>query len=246
MPRDLFVAWQDQATRSWHTIARLRRVGEEYEFLFTRGVSRLKSVPLDLFRMDVNKRYRSADLIPLFRNRLLSRSRTDFSKIARWLNLKGDEEEFESLSKFGLIPGTDAVLIYPSPEIEKQTYNVEFFVHGIRHMHPEMIAHCDTVAEGSKLLPLLDVQNPIDTNAVALRTEKDFRLIGYVPAFYVGDIRAILADASLAKTASITVIRNNRDAPVQLRLLCRFSAKVSEGFLSLNTDVHKPLLGEAA
>lgn len=246
MARDLYVAWQEQATRTWHTIARLRRVGDEYEFLFTRGVTKLNSIPLDLFRMDVNKRYRSAELIPLFRNRLLSRSRTDFSKVARWLNLKGDEDEFESLSKFGLIPGTDAVLIYPAPQIEAQTYSVDFFVHGIRHMHPEVISHCNEIAEGSRLLPVLDVQNPVDLNAVAFRTENDCRLVGYLPTFYADDIHSILADPSQAETARVTVIRNNTDAPIQLRLLCTFNAKVSEGFSSLSSEVHRPLLDEAA
>lgn len=246
MNRDLYVAWQDQASRAWHTIARLRRVGEDYEFLFTRGVRELNSIPLDLFRMDVNKRYRSAELIPLFRNRLLSRSRTDFSKVAKWLNLSGTEGEFESLSKFGLIPGTDSILIYPSPQIESQTYSLEFFVHGIRHMHPDMISHCDGLMEGSKLLPLLDVQNHMDASAVAFRCENDFRLIGYLPTFYAGDAHAILANQTLAKSARITVIRNNKDAPVQLRLLCRFEATVVENFQSLNSEAHRPLLEEAA
>lgn len=246
MAHDLYVAWQEQVTRTWHTIGRLRRVGDEYEFLFTQGVKRLNSIPLDLFRMDVNKRYRSSELIPLFRNRLLSRSRTDFAKIAGWLNLKGDEGEFESLSKFGLIPGTDSILIYPSPDIQSQQYSVEFFVHGIRHMHPDMVSYCNEIAEGSRLLPLLDVQNPIDPNAVAFRVEDDYRLIGFLPTFYAGDVRAILASVSYAKTTRVSVVRNNKDAPVQLRLLCRISATVSEGFLSLNSEVHKPLLDEAA
>ena len=246
MARDLYVAWQDQASRTWHTIARLRRTGDEYEFVFTRGVKRLSSIPLDLFRMDVTKRYRSTELTPLFRNRLLSRSRKDFSKISHWLNLRGDESDFDLLSKFGLIPGTDSILIYPSPETQENQYFIEFFVHGIRHMSADMVTQCDQVIEGARLLPLLDVQNPIDPNAIALRAEDDTRLMGYMPAFYASDIRSILSDAQSAKSARITVVRNNKDAPIQLRLLCRFQATVTEDFLSLNTDVHRPLLEEAA
>jgi hypothetical protein len=246
MPRDLYVAWQDPDTRTWRTIARLRRTGDEYEFLFTRGVTKLNSIPLDLFRMDVNKRYRSTDLIPLFRNRLLSRNRTDFHKVANWLGLKGDENEFVSLSKFGLIPGSDSILIYPAPELVDRNYSVEFFVHGIRHMHADMASHCDLLSTGSPLLPLLDVKNPADPNAVAFRTETDFRLIGYLPAFYAGDVRTILSKPALANEAKIFVVKNNKDAPVQLRLLCRFEVVVDQDFVSLNSEAHTPLLGEAA
>jgi hypothetical protein len=246
MLRDLYVAWQEPETRTWNTIARLRRTGDEYEFLFTRGVTKLNSIPLDLFRMDINKRYRSVELIPLFRNRLLSRSRADFSKVASWLGLKGNESEFESLSKFGLIPGSDSILIYPAPELINRSYSVEFFVHGIRHMHADMASHCDALTEGSLLLPLLDVKNPVDPNAVAFRTKSDFRLIGYLPAFYAGDIRTILSKPTLAKTAKVSVVKNNKDAPIQLRLLCRFEAEVDQDFVSLNSDVHRPLLDEAA
>lgn len=246
MGRDLYVAWQEPTTRTWHTIARLRRNKEEYEFLFTRGVTKLNSIPLDLFRMDVTKRYRSAELIPLFRNRLLSRNRADFPKVAGWLGLKGDENEFETLAKFGLIPGSDAILIYPAPDLIERNYSVEFFVHGIRHMNSEMAVHCETLSEGSPLLPLLDVKNPVDPNAVAFRTTDDFRLLGYLPAFYAGDVRSILANPSLAKSTKIFVVKNNKDAPIQLRLLCRIEAVVDQNFISLNSEVHRPLLEEAA
>jgi hypothetical protein len=122
LPASLYVAWQNQVTRVWHTVARLSRSEAGYELVFTRGVSSLLTIPADLFRMDVRKRYISNALFPLFKNRLPSRSRTDFEKMARWLNVKGDEDEFALLSKFGLIPGTDSLLVYPEPDVVSGVY----------------------------------------------------------------------------------------------------------------------------
>lgn len=242
----VYVAWQDQATRQWHTIARLRRLATGYEFGFTKGVDRLHSIPLDLFQMDVKKRYISDELIPLFRNKLPSRNRTDFIKLSNWLNLKGNEGEFEALAKFGLIPGTDSILIYPEPEIVLGRYRLEFFVHGIRHMHKDALMRCGELDENDRLLPVLDVQNPVDQNAIALRPENVPLLIGYVPTFYSADIRRILADQNLAAGARIKIVRNNKDAPLQIRLMCRIDASVPQNFQTLNTDVHKPIFEETS
>jgi len=196
--------------------------------------------------MDVNKRYSSDELMPLFKNKLPNRNRSDFIKLVNWLNLRGNEEEFEALSKFGLIPGTDSILVYPEPQVVSGKYNLEFFVHGIRHMHRDVLVRCRDIKEGSRLLPLLDVQNPVDKNAVALRCEDEPLLIGYVPVFYAGDIRRILGDPSLAIEAQIKVVRNNEDAPVQLRLLCQFAAAVPHGFRAFDATMHKPIFEEAA
>jgi hypothetical protein len=243
--KNVYVAWQDSASRAWRTFARLSRVNGDYEFAFTHGAERLNLIPQDLFRMNLKERYRSHDLISLFKNKLPPRSRVDFKKMAGWLNLRGDEEEFDLLSKFGLIPGTDSLLVYPEPDITGGLYTLEFFVHGIRHMHKDALYFCDHAEEGEKLYPLLDVQNPADPNAVALRTEDGTYLVGYVPAFYSADVRTLLANSDIAKDAQFVLTKNNRDAPIQLRLLCRFSSSVPNKFQPLNSPDHQLILEPA-
>jgi hypothetical protein len=201
---------------------------------------------MNLFNMDLNKRYKSEELIPLFRNRLPSRSRSDFRKIAGWLNLSGDENQFDLLSRFGLIPGTDSILIYPEPKIGSGEYELEFFVHGIRHMGEDALERCSRIRAGDRLLPVLDVQNPVDPNAIAFRRENDPILIGYAPVFYASDLKALLSSHRIANGARITVVRNNEDAPAQLRLLCRYVSPVTQDFRALDTEDHKILVDEAA
>lgn len=246
MPRNLYLAWQDQGTRAWHTFARLSRVGSDYALAFTRGVDALQSIPLDLFKVDVTKEYRFSDLIPVFKNRLPSPNRADFPRLAGWLNLSGEEDQFSLLSRFGLIPGTDSILIYPEPEIQTGRYQVEFFVHGIRHMHRDVTSLCDRLKPGDRLLSVLDIQNEHDQNAVALRYENNPLLIGYVPKFYAADLRNLLGKPKIAQSARVTVIKNNHDAPSQLKLLCRFVADAPPGFQTLQTEEHKLIIDELA
>lgn len=245
MADKLYVAWQDSNTRAWHTIGRLSRIREGYEFIFTRGVELLSKIPEELFQMNVRKKYLSDDLTALFKNKLPSRNRSDFARMAKWLNLSGGEEDFELLSKFGMIPGGDSILIYPEPLLIKGQYHLEFFVHGMRHMQGDIVSACTQISEGSKLLPLLDLQNPVDHHAVALRGSSSSLLLGYVPAFYAPDVSRILLDPKGAESCRISVLRNNSDAPIQLRLLCRLECEVSSGFRTLDTDAHQPLLAAA-
>jgi hypothetical protein len=140
--KTLYLAWQHPDTRSWQTFARLDRTRSDYELVFTRGALGLQTIPFDLFKMDLYQRYRFSELLPIFRNRLPSRKRTDFTKILSWLNLSGDEDEFALLARFGLIPGTDALIVYPEPEKSDDRYSLEFFVHGVRHMHGDVEAVC--------------------------------------------------------------------------------------------------------
>jgi hypothetical protein len=246
LPISLYVAWQNPATRAWQTVARLSRAGDGYELVFTRGVTSLPTIPSDLFRMDVAKKYSADGLFPLFRNRLPPRSRTDFPKIAQWLNLMGDEDEFVLLSRFGLIPGTDSLLVYPEPEVVSGTYALEFFVHGIDQVNDRVLKLDGALGAGKRLLPLLDVQNPVDPDAVAIRYVDPPALIGYVPAFYAPDFRHLLLQPGLAAKAQLSVVRFNEDAPNRLRLLCKFESPVPQGFRALNSESHQPMIDKAA
>ena len=247
-PRKVYIAWQEPVTRQWHTIARLSRAGNLYEFGFTRGADQLRGVVKKLFNSNLDEHYASADLISVFRNKIPPRSRADFRKLANWLNLEGDESDFELLGKFGLIPGSDGLMVYPEPQVADGRYSVEFFMHGIRHAHGEpndrhlhgdVMKWCQSARSGDNLFPLLDVQNAYDVNAVALRAEQGTIVLGYVPRFYTADLRSILGQPEYASTARIKLLRNNSDAPVQFRMLCRFASAIPSDFKPLNDMDHE-------
>ncbi len=236
----LYAAWQDE-NRSWHTIGRLTQRGGLYEFVFTKGASVLGTMPKDLLGMNIYHSYRSPQLFSLFRNKLPSRTRPDFRQMAGWLGLSGDESEIALLEKFGLIPGSDSTLVYPEPDISSGKYVVEFFIHGLRHTGEDALRWCEVARRGARLLPLLDLQNPFDASAVAVRPEDQSTIVGYVPAFYAHDFYQILKDPNCAAAARITLLRCNQDAPPQLKLLCRFESPLPKLFVPLATDEHQPM-----
>jgi hypothetical protein len=243
----VFVAWQDPATREWHTVARLSRTADHYEFGFTQGAEKVREVVKTLFNSRLDDLYLSNELTSLFRNKIPPRSRSDFRKLASWLNMRGDESDFDLLGKFGLIPGTDGLLVYPMPRIENGQYSVEFFIHGVRHthgnagslhLHGDVLTWCQQAQPGERLFAMLDVQNEFDPNAVALRTQSGTIAVGYVPRFYASDLRLILGQPDLAKSAQFELLRNNADAPLQFRLLCRFTSAVPVAFKALDDLDH--------
>ena len=240
MPDTLYVAWQDGTTRRWHTIARLQKQGGGYQFVFTKGISVLANLARQLFDMDSGDIYRFTDLIPLFKSRMLSTNRTDYKRIADWVGISPEDEEFDRLYKLGLIPGSDSMLFYPAPDFSDGKYKLSFFVHSIKYMHNDARLWCLEASPGSKLCPLLDVQNCADSNAVALKCPNDNVIIGYVPAFYARDLKFIFSNEECAKRAEILVSRNNKDAPDQLRLMCELVTPVPVGFIPLDTQEHLP------
>ena len=245
MEDKIYVAWQDEVSRSWHTIACLKRDTTGYELIFTQGATKLDEVSKKLFQLKPGNIYRFNDLIPVFKNKIPPKSRPDFDKMAAWLGVEKSAGEFELLKAFGLVPSSDSTLTYPAPKIDQGQYRLRFFVHGIRHRHPEAVKETEGLAEGQRLLPLLDVQNPVDPNAVALQSASGL-IVGYVPAFYAADLKKLLTMASVASEARIFVKRNNQDSPIQIRLLCEFTAPAPSGFRVLDSESHRPLLSKAA
>jgi hypothetical protein len=255
--RRVYVAWQDTATREWHTIARLSFVADHYEFSFTRGAETLRSVVKQLFNSNLDDHYISSELISVFRNKIPPRRRSDFQKLANWLNLRGDESDFDLLGKFGLIPGSDGLLVYSEPHVENGRYSIEFFIHGIRHthgdtnsrhLHGDVMTWCQAAQEGDRLYPLLDVQNEFDVDAVGLRASEGTIVVGHVPRFYARDLRLILGQPEFARTSEFHLVRNNCDAPLQFRMLCRFTSNVPDDFKALDDADHqmRPALAPVA
>ncbi|MCK1402345.1 hypothetical protein IVB45_20820 [Bradyrhizobium sp. 4] len=247
--RRVFVAWQNPTTRQWYTIARLARRGDEYEFSFTQGATKVARVVQHLFNSGLDEHYISSGLISLFKNKIPSKSRSDFKKLSRWLDLTGDETEFEMLGKFGLIPGSDGLLVYPEPVVDEGKYSIEFFLHGIRHahgsledrhLHGDVLRWCETVMGGEQLFPLLDVGNQHDPNCIGLRAGEGTVIVGYVPRFYSSDLKAILSSPERAAKSKFEVLKNNDDAPLQFRMLCRFEADVEPNFRPLDDVDHAP------
>ena len=228
----LFLAWQDPESRRWFTVGRLDVGPNLYSFTYTNGarVARREAgfEPLAAFPF-LDKNYTSEEIFPLFANRFLPAHRPEFGDYLKWLNIpEGERDPVAILARSGGQRATDTLEVFPKPMRNAQgDFEFHFLVHGLRHMPKAAWDRVLLLQPGERLLAMLDVQNPKDPKAVALRTaettENDVQLVGYLPRYLCADYSQMFSEGVLP---TITVERvNPAPAPVQFRLLCKAVAR---------------------
>src|SRR5579864_5897436 len=135
----LFVSWQDPTSRRWHVVARLKREQGEYRFTYTKGALASNNFTPFGRMTDLRQEYRSAELLPLFSNRVLPRSRPEYLEYLEWLALNpSNADPLVILARTGGLRSTDSLSMYPMPtKSSNGEYRVVFFCHGLRYI-PDM------------------------------------------------------------------------------------------------------------
>lgn len=215
----LYIAWQDPQTRSWHTVGRLTKEQDAYCFVYTQGA---KTSPRFnyLGRMfDLTKRYYSRELFPLFSNRILNKSRSEYPDYVRWLALDADikQEPMQLLARSGGKRATDELCVYPYPEQNQQGQQELYFLsHGLRYLDPETLQRIEKLQVGERL-SLRHENNSHDEFALLVETQQEPIKVGYCPRYLNRDLKVILDNTGI----ELSVERLNPDAPLQFRLLCK-------------------------
>jgi hypothetical protein len=241
MTSALFLTWQDPDTRSWYPVGRLTREYGEYIFVYTKGaLESPRFIPFGSMNQ-VGVKYVSPILFPLFSNRLLGKSRPEYTDYLCWLGLQQHSAHpLELLARTGGERATDSLQIYPCPEPTVDgRYQTYFFCHGIRHLRSFVSSEVEVLEAGQQLLPMFDILNSVDQQAVAIRTTDPAMMIGYSPRYLARDIREL---ATLSReTFDLRVERVNRDAPIRFRLLCRLAAAWPDGFEPCSEPTFQPI-----
>lgn len=223
--KTLFVAYQDTVSRMWTPVARLTHDGDLYHFAYTEGAKNLPNfVPFGRLK-ELDSEYVSKQIFPLFANRLLSKSRPEYKDYLSWLGLSGvGHNALEELARTGGLRATDSLELIPCPEpTSSNQYEVYFFCRGLRHLPPDSQVRSLALAVGEKLYLMKDIQNGSDNMALLLRTDEPMTLVGYVPRYYSTEFSRLLEQVE-ADAPKVTVEKVNADAPIQYRVLCKFSA----------------------
>jgi len=237
----LYIVWQDPSARSWHPVGRLSQKDDVYKFVYTEGANKSEQFPKFGRMQDLYREYESNEIFPIFGNRLLPKSRPEYKDYIDWLGASDDGlDPLEQLARTGGIKKTDSLMIYPCPEKTSDGYyETYFFVHGISHLKPEDIHCAESLSIGEKLYPLFDIQNPYDQDAVSIRSDDPISFLGYVPRYIAKDVKELI---ELNKQdAELTVVRVNSNAPLQMKVLCRFRTKWHEDFNPCSHSEFKPI-----
>ncbi len=240
--KTLFLAWQDPENRNGLTVGRLTFENGEYKFVYTAGAhSSKKFRPFE--RMDdLYSSYVSKELFPLFANRILTKSRPEYSDFIKWLNITNEnaDTEFEMLALTGGTRGTDSLEVFPCPEPDiTGKYHVKFFSHGLRHLPNESCERVKNLSIGDKLFAMLDVQNPFDSFALVLRTGDPATIVGFAPRYLAQDFHAYLKNNP--GLVEFNVSKVNPDAPAQMRLMCVMKAPWLSDYKPCSSEQYNPL-----
>lgn len=243
MEEKVYVAWRDPIERSWHPVGILTvDENDTYNFVYTRGA--MKSNFVAFARMkDKNSVYRSNELFHLFSNRILPVGRPEYNDYLNWLDI--DEISYSPFKMLAITEGikaTDNLEFFQCPGVTSSgKLEVKFLIHGLRYFQKEAIARINKLEQGEELFLMPDIQNKYDPNAMALRTDDPVQVIGYCPRFLSPDIHKLLKE-NKRDDVKVTVKKVNKDAPINLRLLCNLVASWPDNFKPCDEEEFEPVI----
>jgi hypothetical protein len=228
----------------WSPIGRLEFNSGTYRFVYTQGARTAKGFTPFSGMEKLDDIYESAELFPIFANRLLPKSRPEYEAFLKWSGFDPANPP-DPLMLLGVTEGirrTDLIEVFPCPVPDAQAcYLNKFFLHGLRYMPDSAKERVQSLKEGESLYLMPDLMNETDNNAVALRTVEGERfMLGYVPRYLAQDVLKIMQGCH-PDFIQIFVHRVNHDAPLQQRLLCRMHACWPEGFMPCDGEEFQPI-----
>jgi len=247
IPPALFVTWQDPATRLIYPVGRLARLAlpqPTYEFCYLKAAEAASGSGFSPFVgfPELHEVYHSRDLPPFFENRVLRPARADFSAQLAELGLPLDAKPEAILARTNGRRATDPYEVFSEfePGHAVGEWQTQFFARSMRYLaHPEDL---NELQPGQLLLCMRDVQNAIDPNAIAFRTEAN-ALVGFCPAYLVDEIAPVLSDP---RAVRLTVARlNPPPATLQHRLQCQLFVRPESAFHAYRNGRYEPIAPNA-
>ena len=230
----LYLAWQHRSSRRWFPVGRLVRHDSDhggFEFAYIQGARDAER--LGGFRTipafpNLEQRYRSSELFPTFRNRVMNTRRVDRPIYLRQLGLDANKcDELTELSVSGGRSYTDNFEVFPPIEPDSSGwFRTQLMLHGLRHTNPHAIEAVQNLQPGKELLVAVELNNPVATHAILVYTQ-DYYVLGWLPRYVAEGIHRggnwAVADAKAS------IARVNRDAPLSHRVLLEFSGRLPAG-----------------
>jgi hypothetical protein len=237
--KSLYLAWQSPSPhRRWYPVGLLEfeRISENsgfYRFGYLKGAMKASHeagfCPIDSFP-DFNRSYESAELFPLFQNRVMDDKRAGFSSYLESLALPPEyREPIHILAVTGGRRRTDSFEVFP--RIEPATgghFELTFFLHGTRYCGVEALKALQNLKAGDPLAIAREPRNHA-TSEPALRIETEEGVaIGYTPNYLVPDFCYMMENCIY--DAEVSVERINSEHPLDSRILLRIAGCWPEAY----------------
>ncbi len=226
--RRMAVGWQNPATRAVSAVGLLEYDGVVHRFRYLRDISDVTGFRPFIGFPELNVKYESEELFPLFAQRAMSPRRPDYSRYLSSMDLEDGASTWEQLARTEGRLASDTIHLIPEPTVSSDGMTSGcFLVAGIRHRLPDedlRNAILSKLCPGNLLQLKDEPANPVNPNAILTTTESDVE-VGWVPNMLVDFIH----DVRRAGPVDIRVRHvNGPDAPAHMRLLVEFRGYVQE------------------
>lgn len=242
-PKTLYIGWQDRGlTRAWFPVGRLdvapggEKDGRRLRFRHVRGAEAARgtggfeSVPG--FR-DLYGDYRSDDLFPVFRNRVMSPRRPDYGGYLRRRDLDHTATFTEILAVDGGRRVTDFYEVFPKlSKSEDGSFVCRFFVRGFHHTNEDAERRIETLRRDEMLHVSVELTNPTGHPAVQILT-RDYYVVGWAPRYFAHDLMVAMAESKGEYEARVVRVNPVPD-PSSQRLLIEMKSR---------WEKHEPMSG---
>ena len=255
--KTLFLAWQDKGeeNRPWFPLGRLDIEPSLYRFRYSGGAVRaqqeVKFPPLWDFPQLLED-YKSLELFPLFRNRVIAQGRPDRADYLGNLDLQENADPFEMLSVSGGYRVTDDYEVFPKlvKADDDGSFVCRFFLHGWRHTSLHAQERLNALKPGEELYIALELANPVTGLAVQLQT-MDYHMIGWTPRYIVSEMARAMAESpggevyncGSSSYAAHVVRVNPPPSPMIQRVLIEMRCRWDK-YVPMESEDFRPLVGD--
>ncbi|MBK4348964.1 hypothetical protein [Lacisediminihabitans changchengi] len=243
---ELLVIWQQPSTRAMVPVGILTFDGETYAFNYLPNVAHVAEFrPLLGFR-DLAETYKSDELFPLFRERVLDPTRPDFVRVLDELSLDPAATPWEQLVRSGGSSEGDTLQVTPFPRESAEGWTCTALVAGVRYLAKKTVETTDGwtrqysdveleallggLAPGQSLRVIAEVGNDYNADAQLFFTEHD-EPVGYLPDWLAKLTAPCLHDGTSVRVVVDRV--NGVNAGWHLRVLV--TLHVGESFADLQS-----------
>lgn len=226
----LAVAWQHPLNRRIEPVGVLTCTAAGFSFSYLRSAAEVDGF-LPFFGFpQLDRRYESATLFPLFAQRVMRASRPDYGHYLRALWLDDDASEWSILGRSQGQREGDGIRVFPEPSVEEDGRTMStFFVSGLRYRmmsDPRVERALEALAVGDRLTLHDEPANPADARALLVeeRTGVD---LGWIPSVLLDYVHAVRSASRPAVTVTTT---NRADVPPGYRLLVTLDGVLPSGY----------------
>jgi hypothetical protein len=241
----LFVAARSSNTEhaQWKPVGVLSHENDTYFFAYTQGAQSLDGFKPFHGMDDLETVYASAELFPVFKNRLLTERRAEYENYLKWSGFALGATP-DPIAVLGVTEGirlTDAIELFPKPAPNSEgLFTNKFFLHGLRNMPEAARLRVAQLKAGDRLVLAPEQDNAYDQYAVSLLDGEQNVKLGYVPRYLARDLHR-LAEECTPQNMQVCVAQVNLDAPLQQRLLCHLQACWPQQFQPCSDDDFLPI-----